>query len=114
VGGWKREVVRSCHIVSEKVSVTLFDCDKSLIYQCLNLNLRYFSSFIFTSVLFVESCLLISWCAGDRCGITYNAEDHGRSRRHNIEDWGWLHRSVTRWPGDRDVGWRCVQSAPCT
>jgi hypothetical protein len=64
VGGWKREVVRSCHIVSEKVSVTLFDC--------------------------------------------------GRSRRHNVEDWGWSHRSVTRWSGDRDVGWRCVQSAPCT
>jgi hypothetical protein len=24
------------------------------------------------------------------------------------------HRSRTRWPDDREVGWRCVRSAPCT
>jgi hypothetical protein len=30
--GGKGEVVRSCHIISEKVSVHLFDCDESLIY----------------------------------------------------------------------------------
>jgi hypothetical protein len=24
------------------------------------------------------------------------------------------HKSGTRWPDDREVGWRCVRSAPCT
>jgi hypothetical protein len=24
------------------------------------------------------------------------------------------HRSSTRWPGDREVGWRCIQPAACT
>jgi hypothetical protein len=39
-------------------------------------------------------------------------EDHGRSRTPGAEDWGWSHRIGTRWPGDREVGWHHVQSAP--
>jgi hypothetical protein len=41
-------------------------------------------------------------------------EDHGRSRRPGIKDRGWSHRSGTRLPGDREVGWRCVRSVPFT
>jgi hypothetical protein len=41
-------------------------------------------------------------------------DDHGRSRRPGAEDRGWSHMSGTRWPGDQEVGWHCVQSAPCT
>jgi hypothetical protein len=67
-------------------------------------------SFIFVS--FGESCLLVSWCAGGRCGMTCSDEDHGRSRRPGVEDWGWSHRSGTRWSGGREVGWRRVRSAP--
>jgi hypothetical protein len=72
----------------------------------------FYFSFIFVS--FGESRLLVSWCAGDRCGMTCSDEDRDRSRRHGAEDRGWLHRSGTRWPGDREVGWHYVRSAPCT
>jgi hypothetical protein len=41
-------------------------------------------------------------------------ENHDRSRRPGAEYWGWSHRSDTRWPGNREVGWRRVRSAPCT
>jgi hypothetical protein len=41
-------------------------------------------------------------------------EDRGRSRRPGAEDRGWSHRSGTRWPGDREVGWHRVRSAPGT
>jgi hypothetical protein len=41
-------------------------------------------------------------------------EDHGKSRRPGAEDRGWSHRSGTRWPGDREVGWGRVRSALCT
>jgi hypothetical protein len=41
-------------------------------------------SFIFVS--FGESCLLVSWCAGGRCGMTCSDEDRGRSRRPGAED----------------------------
>jgi hypothetical protein len=44
-------------------------------------------SFIFVS--FGESCLLVSWCAGGRCGMTCNDEDRGRSRRPGAEDQEW-------------------------
>jgi hypothetical protein len=40
-----------------------------------------------------------------------NDEDCGRSRRPGVEDRGWSHRSGTRWPGGREVRWRCVRSA---
>jgi hypothetical protein len=58
--------------------------------------------------------LLVSWCAGGRCGMTYSDEDRGRSRRHDAEDRGWSQRSGTQWLRDREVGWCCVWSAPCT
>jgi hypothetical protein len=41
-------------------------------------------------------------------------EDRGRSRRPGAEDRGWSHRSGTRWPGDQEVEWRRVRSAPST
>jgi hypothetical protein len=37
-------------------------------------------------------------------------DDCGRSRRPGAEDQGRSHRSGTRWPGDREVGWHCVWS----
>jgi hypothetical protein len=72
----------------------------------------FYFSFIFVS--FGESCFLISWCAGDRCDMTSSDEDHGKSRRPGAEDRGWSHSSDTWWPGDREVEWRRVRSAPCT
>jgi hypothetical protein len=69
-------------------------------------------SFIFVS--FGESRLLVSLCAGGRCGMVCSDEDHGRSRRLGAEDRGWSHRSGTRWPGSREVGWHRVRSAPGT
>jgi hypothetical protein len=73
--------------------------------------LFYFS---FTFVSLGESRLLVSWCAGGRCGMAYSDEDRDRSRRPGVEDRGWSHRSVTRWPGGREVGWHRVRSAPGT
>jgi hypothetical protein len=70
--------------------------------------------FSFTFVSFRESRLLVSRYAGGRCGMVCSDENHGRSRRPGAEDQGWSHRSGTRWPGDREVGWRHVRSAPCT
>jgi hypothetical protein len=46
----------------------------------------FYFSFIFVS--FGESRLLVSWCAGGRCGMTCSDEDHGRSRRPSEEDQG--------------------------
>jgi hypothetical protein len=43
-----------------------------------------------------------------------NNEDHDRSRRPGAGDQGWSHRSGTRWPDNREVGWRHVRSVPCT
>jgi hypothetical protein len=65
-------------------------------------------------VLFKESCLFVSWCAGGRCGMTCIDEDRDRNRRPVAEDRGWSHRLGTRWPGDREVRWRRVRSTPCT
>jgi hypothetical protein len=70
--------------------------------------------FSFTFVSFGESCLLVSWCAGGRCGMACSNEDRGRSRRPGAKDRGSSHRSGTRWPGGREVGWCRVQSAPDT
>jgi hypothetical protein len=70
-------------------------------------------SFFFFYLCFVgELRLLVSWCAGGRCGMACSDEDHGRSRRPDAEDRGWSHRSDTRWSGGREVGWRHVRSAP--
>jgi hypothetical protein len=49
-------------------------------------------SFIFVS--FGESCLLVSWCAGGRCGMVCSDEDHGRSKITGAEDQGWSRKSV--------------------
>jgi hypothetical protein len=67
--------------------------------------------FSYTFVSFGKSCLLVSWCAGGRRGMACSDEDRGRSRRPGAEDRGWSHRSGTRWPGRREVGWRRVRSA---
>jgi hypothetical protein len=48
--------------------------------------------------------LLVSWCAGGRCGMAGSDEDCGRCRRLGVDDWGWSHRSGTRWPYDQEVG----------
>jgi hypothetical protein len=69
-------------------------------------------SFIFVSI--GESRLLVSWYAGGRCGMTCSDEDRGRSRRPGAEDQGLSHRSGTRWPGSREVGWHRVRSTPNT
>jgi hypothetical protein len=50
-----------------------------------------------------ESCLLVSWCAGGRCGMVGSDEDRGRSRKPSVEDQAWSHRSGIQWPGDRKV-----------
>jgi hypothetical protein len=68
--------------------------------------------FSFTLVLFGESHLLVSWCAGGSCSMACSDEDHSRSRKPGAEDWGWSHRSSTRWSDNREVGWSRVQSAP--
>jgi hypothetical protein len=86
-----------------QVSVPWFDCDESLTWRGLNSNLGRFFRFTFIIVSFGESRLLVSWCAGGRCGMTGNDEDRGRSRRPGAEDWGWLHRLGTRWPDNREV-----------
>jgi hypothetical protein len=57
----------------------------------------FYFSFIFVS--FGESCLLVSWCTGGRCGMACSDEDRGRSRRHGAEERGWSHRLGTRWLG---------------
>jgi hypothetical protein len=80
----------------------------------LNSNPGRFTCFTFISCSFGESCLLVSWCAGGRCSMACSDVDHGRSMRPGAEDRGWSHRSGTQWPGDREVGWHCVRSAPCT
>jgi hypothetical protein len=70
--------------------------------------------FLLSLFRFGESRLLVSWCAGGMCSMTCNDEDCGRSRRPGVEDRGWSHRSDTRWPGNREVGWCRVRSAPDT
>jgi hypothetical protein len=50
-----------------------------------------------------ESHLLVSWCAGGRCGMAGSDEDHGRSRRPSAKDRGRSHRSGTPWSDDREV-----------
>jgi hypothetical protein len=42
------------------------------------------------SILCGESCLLISWCVGDRCDMADSDENRGRSRIPSVEDQGLL------------------------
>jgi hypothetical protein len=50
------------------------------------LNLGHFGCFTFIFVSFRESCFLVSWCEGGRCGMVGSDEHHGRSRRPGVED----------------------------
>jgi hypothetical protein len=68
------------------------------------LNPRHFGCFTFFLISFEESCLLVPWCAGGRCGMAGSEEDHDRSRISGAEDRGWSHMSGTRWLDDREVG----------
>jgi hypothetical protein len=94
-----------------KWSVSWFECDESLTWQCLNSNLGHFCGFTFIFVSFRESCLLVLCCAYGKCAMAASDEDRGRSRRPVVEDRGWSH---TRWSDDQEDGWHCMQSAPCT
>jgi hypothetical protein len=55
----------------------------------LNSNLGRFSSFTFIFVLCEELCLLVSWCAGDKCGMVGSDEDRGRNRRPSAKNRRW-------------------------
>jgi hypothetical protein len=46
--------------------------------------------------------------------MTCNDKDRDTSKRLGAEYREWSHRSDTQWPGDREVGWHHVRSAPCT
>jgi hypothetical protein len=48
--------------------------------------------------------LLVSWCAGGRCGMTCSDEDRGRSRRPSAKDRGWSHRLGTQRSGGAVCG----------
>jgi hypothetical protein len=54
----------------------------------LNLNPENFSGSTLLSISCVEMCLLVSLCAGDRCGMASSDEDRGRSTRLGAEDRG--------------------------
>jgi hypothetical protein len=62
--------------------------DESLTCRDLNLNPGHFHGSILPSCSCRESCLLVSWCVGGRCGMTGSDEDYGRSRRPSAEDRG--------------------------
>jgi hypothetical protein len=47
--------------------------------------------------------LLVSWCAGGKCGMTDSNEDRDSIRRASAEDQGWSNRSGTKWPDDQAV-----------
>jgi hypothetical protein len=84
-----------------KLLVPWFDCDKSFTCRGLNSNLGYFGCF--TPICSCEeSCLLVSWCVGDRCDIAGNNEDLDRNRRPDAEDRGWS--SIGRVLGGRTIG----------
>jgi hypothetical protein len=76
----------------------------SLICHGLNLNSGHFDGFTSILVSFGESCLLVSWCACDICGMTCIDEYRDKSRRPGADDQEWSYRSGTRWPDDREVG----------
>jgi hypothetical protein len=76
-------------------------CDESLTCRGLNSNLGLFSSFTFILVSYGESCLLVSWCTGNRGDMADSDEDHDRSRRLGAEDRGWS--STSRVLGGRTI-----------
>jgi hypothetical protein len=63
-------------------------CDESLTCLGLNSNPGGFSGF--TPICSCgESCLLVLWCACDKCSMTASDNDRGRSRRPGAEDRRW-------------------------
>jgi hypothetical protein len=62
-----------------------------------------------------KSCLFISWCTGDKCGMVGSDKDHGRSRRPGVEDREWsdtgrIHGDQTiEMSGDAVCGLYCAQ-----
>jgi hypothetical protein len=80
-------------------------------------NILFYFSFIFFRLenhVCLSRGVQLAGCAGGRCSMACSDEDRGRCRRPGAEDRGWSHRSGTQWPGGREVGWRCVWSAPGT
>jgi hypothetical protein len=67
------------------------------------------------SILCGESCLLVSWCVGDRCDMAGNDEDLDRSRIPAAEDQRWsstgrvLTDRMIRRSGDTVCGLDCAQ-----
>jgi hypothetical protein len=57
--------------------------------------------FTFIFVSFGESGLLVSWYAGDRCGMVGSDVDHGRGRRPGAKDRGWS--DIARVLGGRTI-----------
>jgi hypothetical protein len=51
-----------------------------------------------------ESCLLVSWCACDRCDMADGDEYHCRNRRPGAENRGW-------YSTDRVLGGRMIESS---
>jgi hypothetical protein len=82
---------------------SLVDSDESLTWWGLNLNPGHFGCFYLYLCSCGELCLLVSWCAGGRCGLAGSNEDCGRSRRPGAEDRGWLYKSGTRWLDNQEV-----------
>jgi hypothetical protein len=65
-------------------------CDESLMCHGLNSNPGNFRWFnIYPTCLCGESCLLVLWCAGGRCGMAGSDDNRGRSRRPGVEDQRW-------------------------
>jgi hypothetical protein len=89
-------------------------CDESLTCWGLNSNLRHFNLFYLYLYPCGESCLLVSWCVSDRCGMADSDKNHGRSRRPSAENRGWSHRLGSWWRDDWEVWWCRVRSTPCT
>jgi hypothetical protein len=52
-------------------------------------SMTFWLFYLYLCFLAGESCLLVSWCAGGRCGMSCSDEDYGRSRRPGTEDRGW-------------------------
>jgi hypothetical protein len=72
----------------KKWSVTWFDCDEKL--TCLNLNFNSGNFDCSTPIYSCgESCLLVSWCTSNMCGMTVSDDDRGSNRRPGVEDRGW-------------------------
>jgi hypothetical protein len=72
----------------EKVSgqYLVLICDEQLTYIGLNLNPESLGGFVFIFISCGESCLLTSWCAGDRCGMVDTDEDRTSSGRLGAEN----------------------------